>query len=84
MNAKDVVNATLNQMPDTATLSEIVEELQLQLSIDEGIRDIEAGRYYTHEEIVAHFLDGAPLPDISEGRPYPPAASSVISRSSEI
>jgi predicted transcriptional regulator len=76
MNAKQIVQTALGELPDTATLAEIIDELRLQLAIEEGIHDIEAGRFYTHEEIKAHYLNGQPLPDITNGRAS--SATSVV------
>jgi hypothetical protein len=72
MNAKEVVLATLKEMPDTATLAEILDELELQLAVDESIQEIESGHYYTQQEIEDHFLRGFPLPESSKVRQYPP------------
>jgi predicted transcriptional regulator len=68
MTVKESVLATLAEMPDSATLSEIIEQLCLQMAIEEGLQDVAAGRYYTQEEVMAHFQHGAPLPDLSQGR----------------
>uniref|UniRef100_A0A7C2P343 Uncharacterized protein n=1 Tax=Schlesneria paludicola TaxID=360056 RepID=A0A7C2P343_9PLAN len=71
MTAKETVIATLAEMPDSVTMPEIIEQLCLEMAIEEGLQDIAAGRYYTQEEVMAHFQLGVPLPDLSQGRPEP-------------
>jgi hypothetical protein len=77
MTAKETAMATLAELPDSVTMPEIIEQLCLGMAIEEGLQDIAAGRFYTHEEVVAHFQFGVPLPDLSQGRPEPQPSGRV-------
>ncbi len=51
MTAKEIVIERTRELPDEATLDEIVEELQILAAIQKGQEDIAAGRFITHEEM---------------------------------
>lgn len=64
MNAKQTVLELVSQLPDTASLEDIVEQLQILQCVDAAEIDVAAGRFYTHAEVTAYFLHGIPLPDL--------------------
>ena len=50
MTAKDEILEIVRRLPDDATLLEILSALQLHLKVDQGLREIEAGRGIPHEQ----------------------------------
>jgi len=50
---KQLVLETLRQLPEEASLSEIIEELQTLGAIRKGQEDISAGRFKSHDEVKA-------------------------------
>lgn len=53
MSDKQLVLETLRQLPEEASLSEIIEELQTLGAIRKGQEDISAGRFKSHDEVKA-------------------------------
>ncbi len=51
MSDKQIVLETLRQLPEEASLSEIIEELQTLEAIRKGQEDIAAGRFKSHDEV---------------------------------
>jgi predicted transcriptional regulator len=51
MTNKQLAMKAIRQLPDEATLEEIVERVEILAAIQRGEEDIEAGRYITHEEM---------------------------------
>lgn len=51
MTAKELVIERTRELPDDATLEEIVDELQILVAIREGQKAVAEGRYITHEEM---------------------------------
>ena len=49
---KQLARAALDQMPETATLEEMSEELAILAAIQQGEADIAAGRVVSHEEVI--------------------------------
>jgi len=72
MTSKELASQAISQLPDTVTLPEIIEELQVCLAIEEALADVEAGRVYRHEDVMAYFRLGTPLPEFNQ-----PGTSSV-------
>jgi predicted transcriptional regulator len=50
MTAKEIVIERTRELPDDATLEDIVEELQILAAIRQGQADVEAGRVVSHEQ----------------------------------
>lgn len=75
MNAKQTVLELVSQLPDTASLEDIVEQLQILQCVDAAEIDVAAGRFYTHAEVTAYFLHGIPLPDLTERQAPRPSIS---------
>jgi hypothetical protein len=50
VTAKDEILEIVRRLPDDATLLEILSALQLHLKVDQGLREIEAGRGIPHEQ----------------------------------
>ena len=55
MSDKQAVLETIGQMPDTASLEQIRDQLALLKSLREGWADSEAGRVIPHEEVKKRF-----------------------------
>jgi predicted transcriptional regulator len=53
VTVKEQVMATLEKLPDTASLTEIREEIDILAAIEEGQRAIEEGRYSEASEVKA-------------------------------
>jgi predicted transcriptional regulator len=51
--ARDEVIAILSRLPEDASLEDIRYEFETIFGILEGGRDIEEGRVFTHEEVMA-------------------------------
>lgn len=52
MSAKQLVLKAVRALPDDSTMTQIVEELAILAAIEEGERDIAAGRALTHDQVV--------------------------------
>jgi predicted transcriptional regulator len=51
MTDKQTVLQTVNKLPDTAKLDDILANLTLLAKIHEGVADADAGRVVAHEQI---------------------------------
>ena len=51
MTSKQLAIKAVREMSDDATLEEIEEHIAILAAIQRGEEDIEAGRYFTHEEV---------------------------------
>ena len=51
MTGKQIALERVQELPDTMSLDEIVEELAVLSEIHKGIDDLEAGRVVPHEEV---------------------------------
>lgn len=51
-SVKEAVIAMLRQLPDDITLEDIQYHLYVRQMVEEGIKDVEAGRVIPHEEAV--------------------------------
>ncbi|OGP87358.1 MAG: hypothetical protein A2Y95_08990 [Deltaproteobacteria bacterium RBG_13_65_10] len=49
--AKEQIARLLDQQPDDSSVEEIVRELAFSLMIDRGVRDSDAGRTISNEEM---------------------------------
>jgi predicted transcriptional regulator len=54
--AKQRAIQALNTLPDDATIEDAIEQLCFLAKVDEGLRDSDAGRLSSHEEIREQFL----------------------------
>jgi predicted transcriptional regulator len=51
MLTKDKVRKTVNRLPESFTVDQIVEELVILNRIEEGLKDIEEGRVFTTDQV---------------------------------
>ncbi len=51
MLTKAKVQKTIDRLPDKFTVDQIVEELVLLNKIEEGLKDVEAGRVFTTDKV---------------------------------
>ncbi len=51
MSNKDLVIEAIRQLPEIVSLEEIAEEIAILAAIEEGTRDVDAGRTVPHEEV---------------------------------
>lgn len=51
-DAKETAHRIIDELPDGATLEDILYRLYVRQRIEEGLRDIEAGRVISHEELL--------------------------------
>lgn len=49
---KELVLQVTKEMPDDATIEEILDAILVKLSVMEGIKDIENGKFTTHENLL--------------------------------
>ena len=49
---KELVIEVTRSLPDNATLAEILDAILVRLSIEKGLRDVEAGNTLTTEELL--------------------------------
>jgi predicted transcriptional regulator len=52
---KQRVLSTLEQLPPTATLEDVIERLVFVAKIEPGLADVAAGRAVPHEQVLAEF-----------------------------
>lgn len=48
---KQLALEAIRKLPDDATFEEIKDEIDLLMAIDEGIKDADAGRVISHEDM---------------------------------
>jgi len=48
VNARDEALDVISRLPNDATMQDILEELLFKAQVDEGLRDIAAGRVLSH------------------------------------
>jgi predicted transcriptional regulator len=51
MLTKDKVKKTVDSLPESFTVDQIVEELVILNRIEEGLKDIEEGRVFTTDQV---------------------------------
>ncbi len=51
MLTKDKVKKTIDRLPESFTVDQIVEELVVLNKIEEGLRDVEKGRVFSTEQV---------------------------------
>ncbi len=51
-DAKALAHRIIDELPEEATMEDILYRLYVRQRIDEGLRDIEAGRTISHEEMM--------------------------------
>ena len=51
MLTKDKVRKTIDRLPESFTVDQIVEELVILNRIEEGLKDIEEGRVFTTDQV---------------------------------
>ncbi|MEI8224790.1 MAG: hypothetical protein WCG82_02585 [Bacteroidota bacterium] len=51
MLTKDKVRKTVDRLPESFTVDQIVEELVILNRIEEGLKDIEEGRVFTTDQV---------------------------------
>ena len=49
---KDLVLEVTKQMPDNASIEEILDAIVIKLGVMKGIKDIENGKFKTQEELL--------------------------------
>ncbi len=57
--AKQAAQQLLNQLPNQVTWDEIMYEFYVKESIEQGLADIKAQRYISHEQLKAELLNDA-------------------------
>ena len=50
MNTKQEVIKIIEELPESTTLDEIMEELYFRKKVDQGLQDLEKGNLISHEE----------------------------------
>ncbi len=55
MSDKRKLLDAVRAMPEELSWDEIMEELAISAALDRSAADAEAGRIYTHEEVMKHF-----------------------------
>jgi predicted transcriptional regulator len=51
MLTKEKVRKTIDRLPDTFTVDQLVEELIVLNKIEEGLKDLEAGRVFSTDQV---------------------------------
>lgn len=49
--AKEEALSLIQRLPDSATTSDILEELLFMQQVERGLQDVEEGRTFTHQEV---------------------------------
>lgn len=52
---KELVRRALDNLPDDATMPDVIERLRYLHAIQRGLDDLDAGRTIPHEEVKRHF-----------------------------
>jgi hypothetical protein len=52
---KDQLIASFEELPESATVEDFIEHLAFVLGVQEGMRNIEAGKNISHEELLKSF-----------------------------
>ena len=55
MLTKESVSIAMQSLPEQFTIDELYSKLELLFHIDQGIKDVEAGRTISHESVVKEF-----------------------------
>ena len=55
MTEKQFVIDVINRLPETSTISDIQEEVEVLAALQQGEEDIAKGQVYSHEEVKARF-----------------------------
>lgn len=55
--AKDVARQLIDQLPDEATLDDIMYELYVRQKIEAGLQAVEEGRTIPHDEVKRRLLN---------------------------
>jgi predicted transcriptional regulator len=48
---KENVFELLKELPDNVNFDEIIEAIYVRLKIQKGLKDLDEGRFYNHEEV---------------------------------
>jgi predicted transcriptional regulator len=51
MHTKDLVNKTLNNLPDSFTMDELIDQLIFMEKVEEGIQQADAGMVISNEDV---------------------------------
>ena len=51
MLTKEKVKLTIERLPDSFTVDQVIEELVVLNKIEEGLKDVEEGRVFTTDQI---------------------------------
>lgn len=51
---KQDILKSIEALPDDVTINDVIDHLCYLSGIEEGLADVEAGRIFTHEEVVEH------------------------------
>jgi predicted transcriptional regulator len=57
---KQTAHELIDHLPDQATWDDVMYSLYVRQKIEEGLKDVEAGRVVTHEEAKRRLLDKQP------------------------
>jgi len=55
MTAKAIAFQILQELPDDVSMADVIEELELRLAIDEGLRQLDDGQGIPHEQVKERF-----------------------------
>ncbi|WP_102348276.1 hypothetical protein [Bacillus sp. Marseille-P3661] len=51
MSTKEEVIKMIKNLPDDATIEDIMEELYVHAKIDKGIKELNSGTFITHDDV---------------------------------
>ncbi len=51
MSVKEDVLRLIQSMPEHVTMNEIIDELNVRAKIEEGLKDLDEGKFITHDEV---------------------------------
>ena len=51
---KQEIMKSLERLPDDANLGDFIDHLTYLYGIEQGLADVEAGRVFSHEEVLEH------------------------------
>lgn len=56
LNAKDTAHQVIDQLPESATLDDIMYELYVRQKIDQGVQELEDGQGIAHDQVKRRVL----------------------------
>lgn len=57
LKIKEEAIETINKLPDDADMEDIIEALCLRITVEDRLRELDAGQYVEHQEVEKRLLN---------------------------